>query len=412
MSKALFFNIPAHGHINPTLPVVEELIRQGETIIYYDSNIVKEKIEATGVHFRAYEALSPAVRFNFDIDNAAYNLMSIARVLIEFCEASLPFLLDAVRREQPDYIVHDFTCLWAKYTAEILNITAVATIPQFPVNMKRRPEAAYPAMMLDFLKMFLTGIPSFLKFRQTAKRISRTYAVRQAGVMEMLASHEALNIVFTSRYFQPYPEDFDESFVFVGPAIRERDEKLDFPLQKQRPLIYISLGTIFNVNMAFYQKCFEAFAGSDKQVILSVGQGIGLDSFQNIPPNFIVRNYVPQLEVLKRADVFITHGGMNSVSEGLYYGVPLIVIPQGGDQFFVADRVVKLKAGYTLNSCRFTPQKLYETADRIMADEQMRIQCESISASFRGAGGVVRAADEIMKAAVHAKNGAGGAVWQ
>ncbi|MBN1138578.1 MAG: glycosyl transferase, partial [Anaerolineae bacterium] len=114
--------------------------------------------------------------------------------------------------------------------------------------------------------------------------------------------------------------------------------------------------------------------------------------------NFVVRKHVPQLEILKRADLFVTHGGMNSVSEGLWYGVPLVVIPQGSDQYLVASRVEALKAGVALDKRRITPQALRQAVDSIMFDEGIRANIETIQDSFHKAGGFVRAADEIILA--------------
>ena len=105
-------------------------------------------------------------------------------------------------------------------------VRAIATIPQFPVNMKRRPDS-YPGMYSDMVRMFLGGIPALIQFRQTADWISQAYSVPRVGLWDMLANHEDLNIVFTSRYFQPHAEDFDESFAFVGRSIAERDERLE-----------------------------------------------------------------------------------------------------------------------------------------------------------------------------------------
>lgn len=78
----------------------------------------------------------------------------------------------------------------------------------------------------------------------------------------------------------------------------------------------------------FYRLCFDAFADAKHTVILSVGRQTQVEELGQAPPNFIVRQYVPQLEALRHAKVFITHGGMNSTSEGLLFGVPLVVQPR------------------------------------------------------------------------------------
>lgn len=399
MAQAIFFNIPAHGHINPTLPVVQELVRRGESVTYYAMQGFRHMIETTGAHFRDYEDLPDAVGFEFGIsdDPGSFSLVELARVMIEFTEKHLPALLRVTERDKPDYIVHDFTCIWGKYVGQILQLPAIATIPQFPVNLKRRPEP-YPGMLTDTARMFLTGLPSLIRFQRSARRISRAYPVSKVNLLGILANHEDLNIVFTSRYFQPHDEDFDDSFVFVGPSIVTRDETLDLALDsRQGPLIYISLGTIFGANVAFYRQCFEAFGGTDKYIVLSVGTRTERDRLGQIPDNFVVKSYVPQLELLQRADVFVTHGGMNSVSEGLWYGVPLVVIPQGADQFFVGQRIEALEAGIVLDKRQITPSMLQQAVDRALSDQRIRVNAGVIRDSFHEAGGFKRAADEITK---------------
>jgi MGT family glycosyltransferase len=130
-------------------------------------------------------------------------------------------------------------------------------------------------------------------------------------------------------------------------------------------------------------------------VLLSAGRWTDLEALGDPPPNVIVRPYMPQLEILKRADVFITHGGMGSSSEGLWYGVPLIVYPQMADQPFVAQRVKTLGAGYVIYQVPKRPAELDEMVDAIVADEGVQAECQRIATSFREAGGAVRAADAI-----------------
>jgi MGT family glycosyltransferase len=401
MAKAFFFNIRAHGHMNPTFPLVRELVDRGETITYYTGEEFQEKVETAGAEFRTYESLGEGVGFQFgDYGVGSPSLVLMARIMIQFTEDVLPPLLDVLRREQPDWILHDFTCIWGLLAAEILAIPAVASIPQFPISYQTRPDP-YPGMWRDYFRHFVTGIPHLWPFKRVARRIGAAYKTRPITLMGFMSNHEDLNIVFTSRYFQPNADNFDESFVFVGPSIAPRDETIDFPLEFPAhctgPLVYISLGTtIFSANVAFYQACFQAFGDTDKRVILSAGRWTDSESLADAPPNFIIRPYVPQLEILKLADVFITHGGMGSVSEGLLHGVPLIVVPQTSDQPFVAQRVRRLGAGYVLHKRSARPAELDQLVDAIVADEGVRAECNRIAESFKEAGGFIRAADEIL----------------
>ena len=403
MSKAFFLNIPAHGHVNPTLPLLQELVRRGETIIYYTGEEFREKVQATGAEFRTYESLGEDVRFQFGgASPPSPNMALMARLMIQFTENVLPPLLEILRREKPDYLVHDFTCIWGLIAADVLSIPAIATIPQFPISYQGRPDP-YPGMWRTLFRQLLTGIPHLAPFNRAARRLSTAYGTRRITLTNFMSNHQDLNIVFTSRYFQPDAEDFDERFVFVGPSIASRDEEIDFPLdfpaQCTGPLVYISLGTtIFTANVAFYRSCFQAFGGTDKRVILSAGRWTEPELLADMPANFVIRPYVPQLEILKLADVFITHGGMGSVSEGLLFGVPLIVIPQTSDQPFVAQRVRRLGAGYALFRQPVRPEELNRLVDAILADDSVRAECERIAESFREAGGFVRAADVMLEA--------------
>ena len=162
-------------------------------------------------------------------------------------------------------------------------------------------------------------------------------------------------------------------------------------------LVYASLGTLFNTDDKFYRVCFEAFEGQDFQVILSVGSTVCREGLGRAPANFIVQTHVPQLEVLRRASVFVTHGGMNSVSESLYYGVPLVVVPQMSEQAMVGRRVEELGAGLYVAKENVTADSLRASVQRVLADERFHRQAAVVSESFRASGGVARAADSILQ---------------
>ena len=163
---------------------------------------------------------------------------------------------------------------------------------------------------------FFSQLPNLLRRRRALmRRFSKAYPTEQP----LFPMRDQLNIVFTARELQPNSSIIDDSFLFVGPSINPQTRNEDFPFDAlgQKPVIYLSLGTVHHINVEFYSTCFKAFADHPAQFILSVGRHANINELGPIPSNFIVRTYVPQLEVLQHADVFITHGGINSVHEGL-----------------------------------------------------------------------------------------------
>ncbi|MBR3281843.1 MAG: hypothetical protein IKI56_00935 [Ruminococcus sp.] len=160
-------------------------------------------------------------------------------------------------------------------------------------------------------------------------------------------------LILTSKFFHLRPEDTDDTCYFLGPNIENRviDNNFDFKKDKDKKLLFISLGTVFGRELEFYHRCIEAFRDSDEyQVIMSVGKFVDIkQTFNDIPENFSIYNYVPQTQLLPEVDVFITHAGFNSTSEGLSSGAAMVLVPQAVDQFDVAKVVKKLNAGVTIN---------------------------------------------------------------
>ena len=134
--------------------------------------------------------------------------------------------------------------------------------------------------------------------------------------------------MYTLREYQPYEEDFSGAqYKFLGPSIYERKEAEFDLVKKENPIIYISLGTVVKGAVSFFQNCIDAFREEPVEVIISVGQKFDRTKLNNIPQNIHIYPTVPQVSVLEMADVFVTHGGMNSISEALVSGTPMVVIP-------------------------------------------------------------------------------------
>ena len=146
------------------------------------------------------------------------------------------------------------------------------------------------------------------------------------------------------------------------------------------------MGTV-NQNKQFIRNCINALAQTDWQGIISMGTDT--DHFSELPENIQVYESVDQMAVLSIADAFITHCGMNSASEGLYYGVPLVLFPQTPEQNAVARRTEELGAGVRLKS--IAEEDILDALTKVIKDPRYREAAERVSDSFKSCGGAKEA---------------------
>jgi MGT family glycosyltransferase len=394
MGRALFLSLPLHGHVNPSLALVHELVERGETITYYSTDEFASSIRRTGAAFAPYRSTRVA-----DLHLLPERLEELSRLLIDATAEVLDHQLDEFRAARPDYLIADSVAPWGQWLAEILRAPLATSTSTFAVNRRVLAYAARHGARPQSARAALAKFHHVLQAFASIRRLRRRYRVTGPGVMGSLFGRSRVNIVYTSRLFQPCAATFDASFHFIGPSIQSRTLPADFswtPLQ-DRAIVYVSLGTLFNQNPLFFKQCVEAFSGADFRVIMAVGHRIPTASLGPLPPNITVHAYVPQLEVLQRTGVFVTHGGMNSVNEGLFYGLPLLVIPQMNEQLIVGRRVEELGAGLCLTSRDLAPDTLRVSVTRLLADVHFRQQAAVVCDSLRGAGGVTRGADAILR---------------
>ncbi|HWB85715.1 MAG TPA: macrolide family glycosyltransferase [Bryobacteraceae bacterium] len=396
MSTAVVLVYPTHGHIAPALGVVAELVRRGERVVFYGTGRAREKIERTGAEFRLYARRHDA----FNPTPPTGGLFSDMERLSALTEELLPGLLDEVSAAGADYLLVDTKSLWGRFVGQVLGLPAVTMSVVFGI----RPDLISVPELVNHLyggaprEGLLAGLRSLGHYFDICGRMDGHYGTAAPGIIGYLGNPHPLHIIFTSRAFQLRGEEFGDDFVFVGPSILPgRDGSCEFPFDRlsKAPLVYISLGTTFHDAPEFYQACFAAFGDMPWQVVLSTG-GVPADAL-GTPSNFLVRSYVPQLQLLERADVFVTHGGMNSANEGLYHGVPLVVVPQRGDQYLVGARVAELGAGVTLSPRQVTAKALRDAVSKLLSEPTYRKAAEVLGESLRDAGGYRRAANVILE---------------
>jgi MGT family glycosyltransferase len=157
------------------------------------------------------------------------------------------------------------------------------------------------------------------------------------------------------------------------------------------------MGTLQNRLQHVFATIAEACADLPAQLVLSHGGGV--NSTANCPGNTLVTSFAPQLELLKRAAVTITHAGMNTTAESLTQGVPLVAIPVTNDQPAVAARIARTGTGIALPLAKLTTERLRDAVRRVLMDDGFRQRAADMQRAFQNAGGVRRAA-EIVEAAI------------
>lgn len=384
MSKIMFFCIPATGHTNPTIRVVEELTRRGHQVRYYSFNQFREKIEAAGAHFISCDEFLPAVD-----ERAAARLKHVSTTEMTVQDFAItarldPILTRDVQSFRPDCIVSDSVCFWGKLIAKKFNLPLVCSTTTFAFN---RYSSQYisnsPRELLDII----LGVPRVNRALKKLRPLG--YHVKSA-LSIVQNDNDTDTIVYTSRGFQPCADTFSDHYAFVGPSVREVSKAPRSP----RPQIYVSLGTVLS-NPDFYRNCIAGLKQLNADVILSIGRDTPVADLGPLPDNIRAFLYVDQLDVLSRADAFITHCGMNSVNEALFMGVPLVMFPQTGEQKAVARRTAELGAGTTLADA--SPAGIRAAVEAVLQDESYRRHAEQLSAEFRACPGAAGAADFIEK---------------
>jgi MGT family glycosyltransferase len=386
--RVAFFNLPAAGHVNPTLPLVAELTRRGIGVIYYTSDQFRRPVERQGAEFRGY-----GEHLAYDHSRLPGNLLGVAAVIADATEQLLPFALRETSRERPAAVISDSMCPWGRLAARACGVPGIASLGTFAFDRAILRESASPSQVL---RTIAGGTGAYVRFRRSAHRIRRRYRLSLGGLFDLFVFRDRLTIVYTSRAFQPHPEHFDASVQFIGPLLREGeepDEELMHALG-EATLVYASLGTVANDRPDFYRACLDAFASTEHKLLLSVGSKVAPASLEPFPSNCVVRPFVPQLAVLRRASAFITHGGMNSVSEGLMFGVPLIVYPQSVEERTIGRRVEEIGAGRMIGDRDATPEGIRAAVSAVL-DGGHRTATRSIARSFEEAGGAQAGAEAI-----------------
>ena len=306
-----------------------------------------------------------------------------------------------------DGLVVDQTSFAGPTLAEQLGLTFVSVCSALPLN----PDPAVPP--------FHTGWgPSPSRWARLRNRVAHRLTARlQAPIQAEIAAHRAAaGLPPLRRGADPHsrlaqicqlPPELDfprlarpACLHYTGPltvpAIRP---EVPFPWERLTglPLVYASLGTIQNRLLDRFVTLAQACRDLDAQLVISLGGGGDPADLPPLPGSPLVVGQAPQLKLLQRATLTISHGGLNTVLESLAVGVPVVAIPIANDQPGVAARLAWSGAGAVVPLRQLTASRLRAAIERVLADGAVRTQAQRLQAAIQRAGGVGRAADLIER---------------
>lgn len=386
MGRLLFVFPPFFGHLTPAAATARRLVERGHEVAWTGlyGHEDAPSIETLLAGMRVLEsgedpAWTEKIRERYlagegDSAASAYRF-GWEEIGMPYARKTLPFVRAAVEGFRPDGMVVDST---GTAGALVARETGLPWASSFCTPADWRRELAH--------------LPPIVEWSEGLLREFQLEAGREPVEEFELSPH--LRLVYSTREFVGEAWELGDAARLVGPAIdRDAREPIEFPWDRLRegPRVLVSLGSLFGeAGERFFDVVRRALEGAPYQVIL-----VAPDPWERPPENFLVRRWIPQLEVLERVDAVVSHGGYNTTVESLLHGRPLVLLPIGFDQPIVTETVRAAGAGVRLSFRRCEPDTLREAVDEVLEDGSYAESARRIGASFARADGAGRAADLI-----------------
>jgi len=335
-----YVTLGAVGHVLAALPFITELVQKGARITCFAPEYLREMVERSGAQFSRVET-SLTNEGKAD-DNIEQDMMAELplRFLTE-AKGTIAQILPVLEKDKPDAIMCDQIAIAGRLAAAHLQVPRIQVYTSYAANSEFSISRHWPHVPDTH--------PARVAANKLAEEFTAEYGIAHLDIFGIFEEKGDLNIVTLQRKFHPAGETFDDSFVFTGAQIGKRVDsgKWRRPANED-PIIYASLGTLFNDRPDFFTALFEAVRDLPVNLIASIGRKIQPEELGTIPANVSVGPFQPQLDILEQASLFITHAGTGSVMEAIWFGVPMLCVPQMDEQAMTASRVQELKLGKSI----------------------------------------------------------------
>ena len=406
----------ASGHLNPMTTLGHELHQRGHRVTLVGTLDAQAKTLAAGLEFQAMGE----AEFPLGVTQEALaklgqlsGLAAFRYTIALFQQITTSLLKDApaaIKSAGIEFLIIDQTSFGGSTVAQLLDLPFVSVCCALMINQD------------PYAPPFNLGWPyspsGWARFRNqmgyrlinlTAKPITKLIRdCREQWRLPPLKHPDDAFSPLAQLCQQPAEFEFPRQslpacFHFTGPYSNpDSRETTSFPFEQLtgQPLIYASLGTVQNRLLGTFEAIAEACQHLNAQLVLSLGGGNNPDALPKFPGAPMVVGFAPQLALLRKATLTITHAGMNTTLESLAQGVPMVAIPIANDQPGVAARIAWTGTGEVVSLKKLTVLKLRTAIERVLQQESYRKNALKLSNAIQQAGGVRRAAD-IIEEVIH-----------
>ena len=390
----LMWPFPGYGHVNPTLPVVTELVRRGHRVTFPTTTRFAAEVAAAGAEVLPY-ASALAGRPLPEVFDADYLAREPMRAMLEAMATAPPIESHFAERDLPDLLLYDSSTYAAgRVLAAKWHRPAIQMYPTFAAN-----EAFQigPLVGAEFAPDLDGRHPALMEFFAWMGELLSSHGLTDLSLEEFHAPCEKSNLVFLPKSFQLEHESFDERHAFVGPCIEEQPAGASSwtPPPGGDPVVVVSLGSEKNTDAEFFRRCAYAFEGLPWHVVLTLGGGLSSADLGELPPNVEAHGWLSHTDVLPHTTVLLSHAGMSSVMRAMHAGVAQVLVPRTPEQHFVARRAAELGVGQALTPAEADAESLRDAVLAVAADENTQRRVRELRDETRSAGGAVRAADVV-----------------
>lgn len=394
---------PLPGHFNPTATLGRALRRRGHSVTYFHIPGVEAKARAAGVDFRPVgsagsDALAGRIREMSKRDGLR-SLKFAVNCSRECSELLCEHLPRALMNAGTELVIVDQNEPAGGSVAEHLGLPFANICPSLPLN--REPYIPPPFAGWDYRTGFTARLRNRIGCALTDRMIApinktvNTYRAKW-GLQPLRTPDDSFSrtaqLCQMTRDFDFPRQNLPDSFHYLGPFFDDHGPAIGFPFERLngKPLIYASLGTLQQHKSGLFGIIAEACAGLEVQLVITTGSTeTGMGDWPGSP---IVVSYAPQMEILSRAVLTITHAGLNTVMQSLSFGVPMVALPITHDQPAIAARVQHSGSGEVIPASKVNARLLRRRILRVIAEPSYRRRAAALCESIRMAGGVERAA--------------------